>query len=185
MKTVPNSAASSNSACPRASRSPTQASFCVAQDGESIRFWLRSRDLLPVAVYLRPPANDRPPHPLLPVPLFEATAGRAWPAGAHPLSYSPFPAWFSCGRCRGHCCQKWAAVHLPTISQQFSRASHCHHVSNKKMPDALRAFLVTIMLALLPYVLQGNALACELYFHVLPMTRTMTLFRVMCVQAFQ
>ena len=68
-----------------------QAGICVAQDGESIRFWLRARDFLPVAVYLRPPANDRPPHPLLPVPLFEATAGRAWPAGAHPSPILPFP----------------------------------------------------------------------------------------------
>jgi hypothetical protein len=57
----------------------------AGDDGESIRFWLRARDLAACAVYIRPPANDRPPHHLLPPPLFEATAGRAWPAGAQTM----------------------------------------------------------------------------------------------------
>lgn len=58
-------------------------------DGESTRFWLRGRDFAAVAVYLRPPAGgDRPPHHLLPLLLFEATAGRAWPAGG-PLTKGP------------------------------------------------------------------------------------------------
>jgi hypothetical protein len=60
----------------------------AAEDGESVRFWLRTRDLAAVATFIRPPANDRPPHFLLPVPLFEATAGRAWPAGGWTRSTS-------------------------------------------------------------------------------------------------
>lgn len=86
----------------------------AGEDGESIRFWLRSRDLAAVAVFVRTPTGDRPPHFLLPAPLFEATAGRAWPAGERPDIQSSLLS-PPCGPIHLHCLAPWCMKALRLV----------------------------------------------------------------------